>query len=145
MPHIKFDPMKELEFLSHRMRKFADEFPETFSVEFGKGFEPKVDIFRNDSEIHVVVELPGMNKSAIALSYADGTLKISGNKAAPEHGEDITIVRNERSFGEFKREIALGKEIDPDSLTATMSDGILTVVMKKKQDEAAKERSINID
>ncbi len=144
MPHIKFDPMKEMEFLSQRMRKFADEFPETFSFEFGKGFEPRTDVFHDDAHIHVIVELPGMAKTDVQLSYAENVLTISGSKKAPEHAENIVVLRTERSFGEFRREIALPKDIDADSLAASMTDGLLTISMKKKQDASSQERNINI-
>ncbi|MDT8325480.1 MAG: Hsp20/alpha crystallin family protein [Bacteroidota bacterium] len=145
MPHIKFDPMKELEFLSQRMRKFADEFPETFSFEFGKGFEPKVDVYHEEKNIHVVAELPGMSKEEISLSYADGVLRMKGTKKAPEFGEEVAIVRGERSFGEFRREIPIGRDIDPDSLSATMRDGVLTVIMQEKAKEGQSEKNISID
>lgn len=144
MPHIKFDPMKELDSLSQRMRQFADEFPETFSFEFGKGFDPKVDVFHDDATIHVVIELPGMTKSDVKLSYAESVLTISGDKKAPEHAENIAVLRTERSFGEFKREIALPKDIDPESLTASMTEGLLTISMQKRQSASAQERTINI-
>jgi HSP20 family protein len=145
MPHIKFDPMKELEFLSQRMRKFADEFPETFSFEFGKGFEPKVDVYHDDTRIHVVAELPGMSKEEISLSFADGVLRIKGTKKAPEFGETVAIVRGERSFGEFKREIPIGRNIDPDSLSASMREGVLTILMQEKAKQGQSEKNITID
>lgn len=145
MPHIKFDPMKELEYLSSRMRRFADEFPETFSFEFGKGFEPKADIYRKDNEIHVSFELPGMIKSDVQLSFTDGVLRIKGSKNAPASDDEVTIVRGERSFGSFDREVALGSDIDPDSLSATMKDGVLTVIMQLKTAQGSTERNITIE
>ncbi|MCB2204440.1 Hsp20/alpha crystallin family protein [bacterium] len=145
MPHIKFDPMKELEYLSQRMRKFADEFPETFSFEFGKGFEPKIDIYRKGDEIHVSAELPGMVKSDVQLSFTDGVLRIQGSKNAPVSEEEVKVVRGERSFGGFDREVALGSDIDPDSLSATMKDGVLSVVMRLKTAKGSAERTITID
>jgi HSP20 family protein len=144
MPHIKFDPMKELEFLSHRMRKFADEFPETFSIEFGKGFEPKIDVYQDNEMIRVVVELPGLTKTEVRLSYADNILTIGGEKKAPEHDENTSVLRTERSFGEFKREVTLPKDIDAESLEATMVEGVLTVTMRKLKDSSKQERTINI-
>ena len=144
MPHYRFDPMKELEFLSQRMRKFADEFPETFSIEFGKGFEPKMDVYHDSKEIRIITELPGMTKDQITLTYADGVLTLSGEKKPPEQAENVSILRSERSFGEFSREIPLPKDIDADSLSASMSDGLLTVVMQIKQDASTQERTISI-
>ncbi|MBN1447764.1 MAG: Hsp20/alpha crystallin family protein [Bacteroidetes bacterium] len=144
MPHYKFDPMKELEFLSQRMRKFADEFPETFSFEFGKGFEPKLDVIVDENEIRLIAELPGVAKEDLNLTYTDGVLTLSGEKKEPQLAEQASILRSERSFGMFKREIPLSKDIDANSLTASMNDGLLTVVMKIKRDAARQERSISI-
>lgn len=143
MPHFKFDPMKELEYLSQRMRRIADDFPETFSFEFGKGFEPRIDVYSDETNVYVVAELPGMAKEAVSLSVADGVLTIRGGKAAPEYGEGVTVYRSERSFGEFQREIALPKDIDASGVSAAMTDGILTITMKKKA--APQEHEISID
>jgi HSP20 family protein len=143
MPHFKFDPMKELEYLSQRMRRIADDFPETFSFEFGKGFEPRVDVYSETDHVRVVAELPGMTKDAVSLSVAAGVLTIRGNKSAPEYTEGITVHRQERSFGEFIREIALPKDVDFSGISAAMTDGVLTIELKKKAN--APEREINID
>ena len=143
MPHYKFDPMKELENLSQRMRQIANEFPETFSFEFGKGFEPRVDVYSDTDSVRVVVELPGMAKDAVSLSIANGVLTLRGSKAMPEQVEGVTVHRMERSFGEFQREIALPKDIDAGAISAAMSDGVLTVTIGKKS--APQDREINID
>lgn len=144
MPHFKFDPMKELEYLSQRMRKIADEFPETFSFEFGKGFEPRVDVYNENSVLNVVVELPGIQKEAVSLSYADGIITIAGSKPLPQHAEGVSVLRSERSFGDFKREIELPKDVDPGSISAAMSDGLLTVSFNKKAMSQDSEIKINI-
>ena len=143
MPHFKFDPMKELEYLSQRMRRIADDFPETFSFEFGKGFEPRVDVYSETDYVRVVAELPGMTKDAVSLSVAAGVLTIRGNKSAPEYAEGITVHRQERSFGEFVSEIALPKDVDFSGISAAMTDGVLTIELKMKAN--AQEREINID
>ncbi|MDX9757861.1 MAG: Hsp20/alpha crystallin family protein [Bacteroidota bacterium] len=143
MPHFKFDPMKELEYLSQRMRRIADDFPETFSFEFGKGFEPRIDVYSDSGNVRVVVELPGMSKDGVSLSVASGVLTLRGNKPAPEYGDGITVHRAERSFGEFVREIALPQDVDVAGVSATMIEGVLTIVLNKKA--APQDREINID
>ncbi len=143
MPHFKFDPMKELEYLSQRMRRIADDFPETFSFEFGKGFEPRVDVYNEADIVRVVAELPGMQKDAIALSYAEGILTMSGSKPLPQHAEDVSVLRSERSFGDFKREIELPKDVDVSSISAGMTDGLLTITLRKKP--APEQHEIKID
>lgn len=144
MPHFKFDPMKELDYLSQRMRKIADEFPETFSFEFGKGFEPRIDVYTDSAAVNVIAELPGMQKDAIALAYAEGILSISGSKPIPEQAEGVSVLRSERSFGDFKREIELPKDVDPGSISAIMNDGLLTITMSRKAMSPESEIKINI-
>ena len=144
MPHYRFDPMKEFENLSQRMRKFADEFPETFSVEFGKGFEPKVDLFHDDQSITVMAEMAGMEKSDISVSLADGILTLSGEKKMPEKAENLTVLRSERAFGQFKRTIELPGEVDASSIAARMENGLLCVTIRKKAREQDKEITIEI-
>lgn len=144
MPHFKFDPMKELDYLSQRMRKIADEFPETFSFEFGKGFEPRIDVYNDTAVVVVMAEFPGMRKEAISLSYADGILTISGSKPLPQHAESVSVLRSERSFGDFKRQIELPKDVDPGSGSATMNDGLLTITLNKKETSQNSEIKINI-
>ncbi len=144
MPHFKFDPMKELEYLSQRMRRIADDFPETFSFEFGKGFEPRVDVYNDTDAVRVVVELPGLQKDAVSLSYADGILTISGSKPVPQHPEGVAVLRSERSFGEFKREIELPKDVDATGISAAMSDGLLTITLGRKPSAQDREIKINI-
>ncbi len=143
MPHYRFDPMKEFENLSQRMRKFADEFPETFSLEFGKGFEPKVDVYHDEQSITVVAEMAGMEKSDISVSIADGILTLKGEKKLPAT-ENLTVLRSERSFGEFKRLIELPGDVDAGSITARMENGVLTISVGKKARVQDKEISIEI-
>jgi HSP20 family protein len=144
MPHYRFDPMKEFENLSQRMRKFADEFPETFSLEFGKGFEPKVDVYHDDASITVIAELPGMAKNEISVSLADGVLTLKGEKKLPVSTEGITVLRSERSFGEFRRLIELPGEVDANSISAQMDAGVLSIVIRKKARSQDKEITIEI-
>ncbi|MBE0644215.1 MAG: Hsp20/alpha crystallin family protein [Bacteroidetes bacterium] len=143
MPHFKFDPMKELEYLSQRMRNIANEFPETFSFEFGKGFEPRVDIYNEADLVRVVAELPGLKKDVLSLSYAEGVLTISGNKPVPKQVEGVSVLRSERSFGDFKRELELPKDVDASTISAVMNDGLLVITISKKP--AAEQREIKID
>ena len=144
MPHYRFDPMKEFENLSQRMRKFADEFPETFSVEFGKGFEPKIDVYHDDQHIMVIAEMAGMEKSDISVSLAEGILTLAGTKKLPEATDSIKVLRSERSFGEFKRSIELPGDVDSSSVSARMENGVLSISIRKKAREQDKEISIEI-
>ncbi len=145
MPHYRFDPMKEFETLAQRVKRFAEEFPETFSVEFGKGFDPRVDVYHDNSSITVVAELAGMRKSDISVSLAEGILTLKGSKALPANSEQVQVLRCERSFGDFERSVELPGEVDASSVTAKMEEGLLTITIAKKQREQDKEITIEIN
>ena len=144
MPHFKIDPMKELEFLSQRMKRFVDEFPESFSFEFGKGFEPKVDIFTDDANVYVYVELPTVRKDEIKLMLKENVLTVSGQKKPDFDLEKTTPHRSERAFGEFNRKIALPVETDSNSISANLKDGVLAITIGRTAAEADREISIDI-
>ena len=145
MPHMKFEPLKELEYLTGRLRKFAEDFPETFSFEFGSGFEPKLDLVHDETTVTVIAELPGVRKADVSLSVSGGNvLEIKGTKQADIDPDAVTIVRSERSFGPFACRISLPVDDEHGSIEAHMADGLLRVVMKKRTVQTETEIKVDI-
>ena len=143
MPHFTFEPMKELELLSQRMRKFADEFPESFSVEYGKGYNPRVDVMHDDKNVYAYVELPGVAREDVSLSIKENVLYVSGEKKQLE-SESTKATLTERAYGPFSREIALPEKVDRGSVKAKLDAGILVVTIAKAVPDSAKEVTIEI-
>lgn len=143
MPHIRIEPMKELETLTQRIRKFAEEFPETISFEIGKGFEPKVDVIHNDKTITVFVELAGVTKQDVNVSLKESILCVSGTKPIPYEADKVNLTKIERGYGAFQRSIELPAEIDSTSIHASMTNGVLILTLNKKS--LKQEQEINID
>jgi len=144
MPHFTFEPMKELEYLSERMKKFVEEFPETFSVEFGKGYTPRIDVLHDEQHVYVYIELPGVDREHLNLKIVDNTLLVAGEKK-PAALENQKVTLTERTFGLFNREIPLPDTVDHGSISAKLNDGVLVVTIKKNVPESAKEVNIEIN
>lgn len=144
MPHYKFEPRKELEYLSERMKKFVEDFPEAFSVEFGKEYTPRVEIVQNETNVFVHIELPGVDRSGIALKIKDNMLIVSGDKNLATD-ENNTITMSERAYGPFNREILLPEKVDRDKIQAKFDAGVLTVTLVKIVPDSAKEINIDIE
>ena len=144
MPHIKIDPMKELELLSQRMKRFVEDFPESFSFEIGKGFEPKIDIFTDNENAYVYIELPAVRKEDIKLVLKENVLSVSGIKNPDFAIDKVTAHRSERPFGEFNRRIALPVETDAGSISANLKEGVLAITISKLAKTEDKEISIEI-
>jgi HSP20 family protein len=141
---MRVEPMKELQNLTERMKKFAEEFPESVSFEFGRSFEPRVDVMVDSEHVYIHAELPGVSKDKIVLTYAEEALIISGEKIRRLSEANVELVRDERSFGAFERKVALPVKIDRESISATMTDGVLEITMSKASESIPREIKISI-
>ncbi len=109
---------------------------------FDSHFRPPVDIFEDENNLNLNVELPGVAGNDVEIKVFDEIiLSISGEKKAIE-GEERPV-RSERSFGEFKRSFRLPDYIDSNNINARFDDGVLKIELPRK--EEAKPREIDIE
>jgi HSP20 family protein len=105
------------------------------------GFRPHVDCFRTDDALTVLVELPGVEPDQVDLFVAEGTLYIAGNRARPR-GVGQVYQQMEIDYGPFRRQVALGVDVDVADARATYQQGILTIVLPIAQRPPAGERVV---
>src|SRR5687767_8688801 len=93
---------------------------------------PNVDVCERTDEIVVFVEMPGVDRSDVQLSWNDGVLIIAGQKRQqpPERGRS-TYLCVERSYGLFRREIAINIPIDHKNARAELRDGLMRIRLPK--------------
>ncbi len=77
---------------------------------------PLVDVIETDTEIQVIVEMPGVNKEDIELNATETLLEI----------------RAEGENRKYYETVELPAEVEPDSAKARYNNGVLEVVLKKK-------------
>jgi HSP20 family protein len=92
---------------------------------------PSMDLSETDKEIEITAELPGLEEKDIQLNVADNVLTIRGEKKneREETKKDYHLV--ERSYGSFTRTVQLPDGVNPDSIKAVMSKGVLKVTVPK--------------
>ena len=100
-------------------------------------FVPVAELRENADRLLVTVELPGVDRSSVSVTVHDGVLTISGERKAeaPAEGE---LLRTERSYGRFERQITLAQPVDTTKVTATCKDGLLTVTLPKTPESRPK-------
>jgi len=103
---------------------------------------PRVDLTETDKEVVVKADLPGVAPENVEVTFADGMLKLHGEKKEEKKEEKKGFFRIERFAGEFYRELAMPAGVDPDKIMATVDKGVLTVTVPKK--EEAKDRKIKV-
>ncbi len=102
--------------------------------------EPAADIVDMGATFKVVIDLPGTAKRDIEISATRDSIEIAAAKADESAHRQAKYISRERGCASFKRVLALSEEIIPDEAEASFDDGILTIILKKKQTEPARER-----
>ena len=103
---------------------------------------PAVDIAETENEIILSADVPGVKMDDIGVKVDNGTLTISGRREFQKQEEKGGYHRIERSYGSFQRAFTLPDSVDPDKVEADYQDGVLKVVLPKK--EVAKPRTVKI-
>jgi HSP20 family protein len=92
---------------------------------------PCIEVAEGDRTIEVSAEMPGLERKDIEISIEDDTLTIRGEKKIEETQKDKNVQLSERSYGAFLRVLQLPPGIDPSSVQATMSNGVLKITIPK--------------
>jgi HSP20 family protein len=98
-----------------------------------------VDISETENEIIVRADLPGFSKDEVSVNATENSLTIEAKhkEEKKERGEKYYTV--ERKFGSFRRVISLPVEVEPEKAMARMKDGVLEVILPKKEKKKGKE------
>jgi len=126
-------------------RVFDDAFSGTVNQPSGNrqltsatSFSPRLDVHDGPDNTTVAsFELPGLKKEDVSIDFHNNVLTVSGeSKSSSEHGNENYQVR-ERRWGKFSRSLALPEGTKPESIKASVVDGVLTVTFPKVTPEQA--------
>jgi HSP20 family protein len=93
---------------------------------------PSVDVYENETEVVVEVELPGVFKEDVAIVLRGGRLEVKGlKKDLPAADAGVRYHRLEREYGTFRRVVLIPASVLAERASATLQNGILTVVLRK--------------
>jgi HSP20 family protein len=92
---------------------------------------PPIDVEERADEVVVVAEMAGLNPKDFTIEVADSRLIVRGEKRQESETRERDIYYAERSFGRFRRLIALPCEVDANRASAKYKDGVLRVVLPK--------------
>lgn len=108
----------------------------------GYGLTPAADVFETDDAFRVVLDMPGHDAKAIRIEVEKDTLTVQSERKFAETAKDEVVHRSERPCGAFFRSLALPAVVDSTKVEARYENGVLTVVLPKRED--AKPRKIQV-
>lgn len=89
-----------------------------------------MSVWSDATAIYVEMDVPGVARDDLDVSLENGQLTIRGKRVASERNAEH--LHEERSFGEFERQVALNDSVVPESIEAHLKDGVLQVKVTKK-------------
>jgi HSP20 family protein len=108
------------------------------------GFIPPADVIVSDDGVTVYMDVPGLNAESLEIELDNDVLTVRGERPFPyATGEgDRSVRRIERRFGKFERSLRVPRGLDPESVEASLVDGVLTLQIPKP--ESQKPRKVQI-
>jgi HSP20 family protein len=106
-------------------------------------WNPSVDIFETDNDVVVKAELPGMDPKSIEVRLENNVLTLKGERHFDKETKEENYHRVEREYGTFSRSFSLPMTVKEDKITAEYKDGLLKIVLPKK--EELKPKTIKIE
>jgi HSP20 family protein len=114
--------------LHREIDRLFNEFAQGMGPNGQQNLVPSIEISETDK---VSAEMPGLERKDVEISIEDDTLTIRGEKKIEENHKDKNVQHSERTYGVFLRVLQLPPGIDPSSVQATMSNGVLKITIPK--------------
>ena len=101
-----------------------------------------LDLYEDENNIHVEVELPGCERDNIDVSLEDNTLYLQAQRQENKEEKNKNYYVRERLQGQWSRSIQLPAPVAEENIQAAFKDGILKITLAKQ--EEAKPHKIKI-
>lgn len=122
--------------------EFDTVFNHLFRAEEVARWRAPVSIWEAANEFHVEVDAPGVRSEDVELTFDKGALQITLERQAPEG--DRTQWHNERGYGKVSRSVSLPDTVDPESIAATLTNGVLHVTIGKRPEAQPKKIDVRV-
>jgi HSP20 family protein len=143
-----WDLFREFSALQDRMNRL---FRNAFGDDFGFGteeagameFSPSADVYEDENNLELRVEIPGVNERDFYISIQDNVLTVKGERKQEKHEKSENFRRQERPCGKFSRSFTLPGSVDPEHVNADYVNGVLHIRLAKRAEARPKQIQIS--
>lgn len=143
----RFDPFRDLVQLQDRVNRLFQESAAQSGREEGfttSSFVPPVDIYENEHNIVLKLEVPGVEQKDLDIRIENNTITIRGERKFEKETKEENYHRVERRYGQFQRSFGLPQTVNPEQVTADYNNGILSVTLAKRAEAKPKQIKVNV-
>lgn len=106
---------------------FGDEM---FDGMFGRRNEMQCDIYEQNNEYVIEMDIPGFNKDDINIDVNHGYLTVTAEKMSSS--DNRNYIRQERRYGKYQRSFYFGN-LNDNNIKAKFNNGILKITIPKQE------------
>ena len=136
MAVTRYEPWSVVSQLQNEINRVFGNLNETEASSATSQWSPAVDVREYSDRFQLLLDLPGVEPKDVEITLDNGVLTVSGNreeKTAGSNGADQPQQqRIERRVGRFHRRFILPDTADAESVSATGSNGVLEIVIRKQ-------------
>ena len=144
----RWDPFRGYSALQDQMNRL---FRESYSPPVGPeealtttGFAPPVDIYEDEHNITLKIEVPGIDEKDIDVRIENNTLTVHGERKLEKEEKEENYRRVERQYGSFTRSFMLPSSVDTGQVSAHYDKGVLKINLAKKAEAKPKQIKVNV-
>jgi HSP20 family protein len=117
-------------------------FSHFFRPDEGATWRAPASIWEAENVFHIEMDAPGVAKEDVELTFDKGALQVTLERKPPE-GER-TSWHNERGYGKISRSVSLPETVDPNTITAELTNGVLHVTITKRPEAQPKKIEVKV-
>jgi len=141
----RWDPFREFVTLQDRMnRLFRDTQGGQEEALTTTTFAPPVDVYEDEHNIMLKIEVPGIDEKDIDVRIENNTLTVHGERKFEKEEKEENYRRVERQYGSFTRTFTLPTTVDSDKVEADYDKGVLKIKLAKKAEAKPKQIKVNV-
>src|SRR6202453_5373750 len=146
----RWEPFREFSTMQDRMNRMTRLFRESYSPEGPEealtttSYAPPVDIYEDEHNITLKLEVPGIDEKDIDVRIENTTLTVHGERKIEKEEKEENFRRVERQYGEFTRSFTLPSSVDPTQVSAHYDKGVLKIKLAKKAEAKPKQTKVNV-
>jgi HSP20 family protein len=141
----RFEPFRGVSSLQGQInRLFSEAFDRSTDEANLTAWAPAVDIYETEHELVVKADLPDVKPGDLDIRIENNMLTIRGERKFEKKVNEENYLRVERAYGSFSRSFALANTVNTEAIKADYQDGVLTLVIPKREEAKPKQIKVNV-
>ena len=143
----RWDPLRTTATLQDRMNRLLRESLNPEGPEEAlttTGFAPPVDVYEDEHDFTLKIEVPGVEERDIDVRIENNTLIVHGERKFEKEEKEENYRRVERQYGSFTRSFTLPNSVDPGQVSAHYDKGVLKINLGKKAEAKPKQIKVTV-